>query len=153
MNKKKGLILFSFFDLFVLFGLWLAYDEINQVFTGIANSVDAVSFNNRIGFFIVGIGLPLVHFFGIIIFFWPKLLAKRTSLVNRLLIVLGAVLLASGFFISAYMQTYVERAGYQYCRGASGVSALSKTIVYTKDPEVCSRLTDEKIKKMHLSPK
>lgn len=153
MSKKKAHIILILADIFALLVFWWGYHKISQVFVSVANSADAVSFINRAGIPFVCIAMPMIHLLGIYDYFWPNFLAKRTALVNRSVIILGIVLFAIAFFISSYMKTYVEQAGYQYCRGASGVSALFRTLVYTKDPDVCSRLTNEKRKRLHLPSK
>lgn len=153
MSKKQALILFFFFDLFALCVFWIGYDEIKQVFAGVAHSVDVIKFSNRVGVPFIMIALPVVHVLGLYDYFRPGSLAKKTALINRLVIIIGIVLFAIVIYISTHVKTYVEQADYLYCRGASSASALFKTLVYTKDSEVCDRLTEDKRRRMNLPPR
>ncbi len=145
MSKKKALILFTFCDLLALLALWLGYDVINNVVGGIANSADMVGFNNRVGFLVFGVSLPIVHIFAICDYlFFQKIFAKKAAWVNGAFIILGIVFFASAIFISAYMRTYVERAGYLRCPEADKRMTFSTYLMYTKNYEICSRLVEEK---------
>ncbi len=144
MNKKLALILFSLFDLLFLGGLWIAYHEVNQLFLSINNQTDIIKFGNRIGFFLVGFGIPIVHLAGIIEFFWPTFIKQNMRVLNFSGIILITILISAGFLGSIWMRSQVENAGYVYCRNASGISALAKTLVYTKNLEICEDLVASK---------
>jgi Ni,Fe-hydrogenase I cytochrome b subunit len=67
-------------------------------------------------------------------------------LFNWSALILLIVLFASGFFISARMQTYAERKGYLRCPQADRQLSFSTGLVYTKDAPICRRLVEEKRK-------
>lgn len=146
MSKKKALILFILFDILAMLVFWIGYNEINQVITNIAHSADSVEFNHRVGFFFIGVLVPMAHLLGICEYFWPKVVKKRTVLFNWSALILLIVLFASGFFISARVRTYVERAGYLHCSQADNSMTFSVYLVYTKNDIVCSQLIEEKRK-------
>jgi hypothetical protein len=97
MSKKTALIVLGFINFFALLGLWLGYDVINKIFDGIANSADTISINNRIGFFIFGIGIPIGYVF--IIF-------ARALSVHRQAIIPPPCLSLHPFSAVASMDTY-----------------------------------------------
>jgi hypothetical protein len=140
MNKKQSLILFSIFELLFLAGILILYHEFGRIIQETNNQVDMIKFGNRISFLIVGIVIPIVHLIGIVEYFWPGYIKKNKHLLNLSLIAIGIALLVAGFSGSVWMKSKVENAGYVYCRNASGVSALARTLVYTKDMEICEEL-------------
>jgi hypothetical protein len=147
VSKKKALFVFTVFDLFALLALWLGYNEINKVITGVANFADTVSLNNRIGFFSFGIGIPIGHVLLICDYlFLHRVFAKKPAWGNGAYIIFGVVLFASAIFISAYMRTYVERAGYLHCPKADDRMTFTTYLMYTKNYDICSQLAAEKKK-------
>ncbi|MCP3874046.1 MAG: DUF1240 domain-containing protein [Desulfobacteraceae bacterium] len=110
----------------------------------IFNQVDMISFSNRIGFTIVAVGFPPIHIFTIVDNARPNLFKKYIPIVNKCVIVLVAGLLAAGFISTSWLKSQVENAGYVYCRNASGVSSLAKSLVYTKDIKICEDLVKSK---------
>jgi len=146
MSKKKAHIIILFGDIFSIICLWAGYNLINQVVIDIAHYADAVKFNSKVGFFCFGVGLPMAHLFGIYEHFWPKIVEKKAALINWSAIILLLVLFASGFFISARVRTYVERAGYLHCHPVDQQQTFSTGLVYTKDAAICYRLVEEKRK-------
>jgi hypothetical protein len=144
MKKENALILLTIFDIFSFFVLWLGFHEIHTVVIDISNSSDSVSFINRIGFTFLAVVVPLAHIFMIFEYFHIDKIKKNAHLINKAIYTIFIVLFAASIFISAYLKIYVENAGYHYCSQASGVSALSRTLVYTKDEETCIRLAEEK---------
>lgn len=153
MSKTKAHILFIFGDLLGFFLLWSGYVDICKIVHDSSNSIEAISFSNRIGFFIFGIGILLVHVYLICESLRPRFFSKKIRWVDYVFLIFGIALFVSAIFISISMQNYVEKAGYQYCAGASGVSALAKKLVYTKDEEICQQLTAERRKMLGLPPK
>ena len=153
MNKKLALIVFTFFDALALLIVWLGYSQINQVMIDISNSADTVSYINRTGIPFIGVAVPIFHLIVAFEYFYPGVLQKRASLMNRLTIIFGIVLFVVAISISISFNRYVENSGYQYCSGASGVSALFKTLVYTKDAEICRNVTTERRAALGLPPK
>jgi hypothetical protein len=146
MSKRRVLIFFILFDMLALAAFWLGYDEINQVVIDIAHSADTVEFNNRVGFFFISVLMPMVHLLGIYEYFWPKVIEKRMAWFNWSAFILLIVLFASGFFISARVRTYVERAGYLHCRAADKSMTFCVYLVYTKEAAICRRLVEEEKK-------
>jgi hypothetical protein len=51
------------------------------------------------------------------------------------------------FMISSWMKSHAENSGYIYCRNVSGVSALARTLVYTKSMDICEELVASKQKR------
>ena len=146
MSKKKAHIILILFDIFSIGCLWAGYKLINQVVIEITHSANAIEFNNRIGFFCFGVLMPIVHLFAIYEYFYPKTVEKKIALFNWSALILLIVLFASGFFISARMQTYAERKGYLRCPQADRQLSFSTGLVYTKDAAICRRLVEEKRK-------
>ncbi len=112
----------------------------------ITNQVDSISIGNRDGFFILAIGFPLIYIFIIIEHFRPDFINKYKSFMNQGAIVMVIALLFAGFIGSSWIKSKVENAGYFYCRNASGISALAKTLVYTKNIDICEELVASKRK-------
>ena len=153
MSKKTALIVFTFFDLLALYGLWLGYGEINKIVTGVANCADSVSFNSKIGLSMIAIIIPTAHFYGFCeCFFFQNVLPKIETLVSRAFITLTIVSFAGAIFISFYMQSYVKRAGYVHCSELDEELSFSVHLMYTKDSETCGQLVAEDRKKKGLDP-
>ncbi len=112
--------------------------------TNISKQAEIVEFNSRAGFFIVCIGLPLIHLLVYIENLFPPLSKKVHKIVNLGLVFFVAALLSAGFLASFWLQYRAENAGYIYCRNVSGVSALAKNLIYTKDMEICEALVAAK---------
>lgn len=140
MNKKLAHTIFVFGDIVSIWILFIGYQEIRHTIAEITIYKDIVEFGNRDGFFILGIFLPLVHMLPIMDFIWPEIPKKCSHIVNRGFIIFTIVLIVSGFIVSSWMKSQVENSGYVYCRKASGVSALAKTLVYTKNMEICEEI-------------
>jgi hypothetical protein len=147
MNKKQSLIFFSIFELLFLAGILILYHEFGRIVQETNNQVDLIRFGNRISFLIVGIVIPIVHLLGIIEYFWPNYIKKNKYLLNLSLLAIGITLLVAGFAGSAWIKSKVENAGYIYCRNASGVSALARTLVFTKNMEICEEIVASKQKR------
>lgn len=146
MSKKTALALFTLFDLMGIAILWIGYDSIKEYFYGIDHQVEIIRFSSREGFFTVGILILVAHMLGFIEYFFPELIRKHLKVGNISAIVTLIIFLSSGFYISSWMKSNVENAGYTYCRNASGISALSRTLVYTKNMEICEELVERKRK-------
>jgi hypothetical protein len=80
---------------------------------------------------------------GVIDWFWPEISKKFNAIINRSLVVMVIVLLGTGFFLSSWIEDRVE-SGYVYCRNASGISSLAKTLVYAKDKDICEAIVEPK---------
>ncbi len=141
-NKRLGHIFFLFIDFFSLWLLWVGYNEIKAIITGIHSQADIIRVGSRDGFYVVGIFMPITHFFIMVNSFFPVIEKKYNRLVNQCFIVALITFLAIGFFGSSCIRVSVENAGYTYCRKASGISALARTLVYTKNMALCDELVE-----------
>lgn len=65
---------------------------------------------------------------------------KYKKPVNYSIMGFVVALLVAGFAISSWLQSRAENAGYVHCRYISGVSALAKELVYTKEVQICEDL-------------
>jgi hypothetical protein len=146
MSKKKAHIILILCDILAALLFWLGYEIVNGVATSIVNYADSIEFNSRVGFLFIGVGLPIAHLFVILSYFFPKVIERKNVLFNYSFFILLIVLLASGFFTSARVRTYVERAGYLRCPQAEHQLSFSTGFVYTKDDAICSRLIEEESK-------
>jgi hypothetical protein len=107
-----------------------------------------ISYGNRVGFFMVGIGFPLLHLLVMIEHFRPEVIQKYKRFLNSAVIAMVIILLGAGFVGSAWIQHRVENAGYVNCKKASGSSMLAKSLVYTKDMKICEDLAASKRKNL-----
>jgi hypothetical protein len=146
-NKILGHIFFLFIDLFSLWLLWMGYNEIKEIITGFQNQADVIHVGSRVGFYVVGAFIPATHIFIIVNSFFPVIEKKYSRLVNKCCVVVLITLLATGFFGSSFIRVSVENAGYTYCRNASGISSLARTLVYTKNIDICDELVESKRKR------
>lgn len=146
MNKKLAHTILFFGDLLSFGGLWIGYHIFSQIMLKITNQADIIKYGNRVGFFIVGIGFPLLHILAIMDHFLPEYINKYKRFLNHSAIALVIILLSAGFVSSNWIKTQIEKAGYIYCQNASGVSALAKSLVYTKDMDICDELIESKRK-------
>lgn len=145
MNKQAHII-FLLCDLLGLWLLWFGYSEFQRIPLEISNQVDTIRFSNRIGFAVVGIGFYLLHLIFIVEKLWIDFVKKYIAAANISIVVLVSTLITGGIAGSYWIEAQVERAGYTYCRNASGLSALAKTLVYTKNMSICERLVEEERK-------
>lgn len=143
MNNKLRHLVIIFFDVLCIVFLWIGYDNIKQTLIEINAQVDIIRIGNRDGFFIVGIGFPLLHLLNITGYCWPDFTKKYQRFFNYCVIGLVVVVLAAGFAGSSWLKSRAENAGYVHCRYVSGVSALAKTLVYTKNVMICEDLVEE----------
>jgi hypothetical protein len=143
MNDKLrhiGLLCFDFIGIWLL---WIGYNQISQALMEINNHVDILRFSNRAGFFIVGLGIPLMHLLIASEQLFPdfiKRIERYKKPVNYSIMGFVVALLIAGFAISSWLQSRAENAGYVHCRYVSGVSALAKELVYTKEVQICEDL-------------
>ena len=139
-NKLRNLGILSF-DLLSIGILWMGYDNIKQILMGINDQIDILRFGSRDGFFIVGIIAPLLHVLNLSGYVWPNVIKKYQKILNYSVIGLVVFSLGVGFAGSSWLRYQAENAGYVHCRYISGVSALAKTLVYTKDAELFRELS------------
>lgn len=143
MNNKLRHLGLLCFDIFGIWLLWIGYDQISQTLMELKNQVEIIQFSNRAGFFTVGIGIPLMHLLIVMEQLCPdfiKRIEKYKKPVNYSIMGFVVALLIAGFAISSWLQSRAENAGYVHCRYVSGVSALAKTLVYTKEAQICMDL-------------
>ncbi len=146
MNKKLAHIFFFIFDFLSLIGLWYGYHEFQRILMEINQSAEVIKFSNREGFCILGIGIPMIHSLALADRMWPSLPKKYSGWVNMGLVITVIALFAAGIIGSKWITSQVEKAGYMYCREASGISALSRTVYYTKDTATCDAIVEAKYK-------
>jgi hypothetical protein len=140
MNNKLWHWVIIFFDVLCIVFLWIGYDSIRETLIEINAQGDTIRIGSRDGFFIVGIGFPLLHLLNISGYFLPDFIKKYQKSLNYCVIGLVIALLIAGFAISSWLQSRAENSGYVHCRYVSGVSALAKTLVYTKGVQICEDL-------------
>lgn len=146
MNKKLSHTILISFDLLCFWVLWIGFNSIIDVIIEINNQANIIRLSSRSGFYIVGIGPPLMHFLAVVDYFWSDFQKKYSRLVNQCVVIAVLVLLAAGFLGSSWIKTRVEKAGYICCRNASGISALARTLVYAKNMDICEDLVETKQK-------
>ncbi|MGD8834454.1 MAG: DUF1240 domain-containing protein [Desulfobacteraceae bacterium] len=137
MNKMTSHTILFILDLFCIWGIWFGLNELKLTLSELNNQSEFIRFSNRAGFFVLGFGFPPIHLFTIVDNAKPSLFKKYIPIVNKSVIVLVAGLLVAGFICSSWIKSRVENAGYVYCHKASGVSALAKNLVYTKEMKIC----------------
>lgn len=142
MNKQAHIILIIC-DLFALWGMWFGYGEFQLLQSEIAAQVDTIRFGNRLGFAAVGLAFPILHLAALFGEYWIDYAKKYIVPINISVCVMIALLIVAGAAGSFWVETQVKNAGYVYCWRASGSSAISKTLVYTKDMRICEKLTEE----------
>jgi hypothetical protein len=69
------------------------------------------------------------------------------------IVILLSTLILGGIAGSHWVKSHVENAGYIYCWRASGSGAVSKTLVYTKDMEICEKLVEDDRRRTRTMPK
>ncbi len=141
-NKKIAQTILCFGDLLCIIILWIGFQDLRHFFIEFTNQAEVIKFSSRSGFFTIAALMLIVHIIIIIEHFYPDVIRKRLSVFNRSLVIVFIVFLFSGFYISSWMRSKVENAGYFYCRNASGVSALARTLVYTKNIDICEELAE-----------
>ena len=114
--------------------------EFRRVIMEIDSQADIIKFNNRLGFPIVGLIVPSIHFLALIDRIWPELPKKHSRLVNRGIVIGLIALFTAGFASTLWIKAQVENAGYVHCRKASGDSALIKTLAYSKNINICEEI-------------
>jgi hypothetical protein len=143
MNNTIRHLGLLFFDLLSIVMIYIFFNDFKQTLAEINSQVDIVRFGNRDGFFIVGIGIPLMHLLIVSEQLCPnfiKRIEKYKKPVNYSIMGFVFALFIAGFVISSWLQSRAENAGYVHCRYVSGVSALAKTLVYTKELQICEDL-------------
>jgi hypothetical protein len=144
MSKPKAHLILFLFDIIVILICWIGYHEISRVVDGIAHSAESVEFNNRVGFFFIGVVVPMAHLLSITEHLWPKVVGKKKALINRWAFILFILISACCLSISIGVRAYVERAGYLHCPRADSKMTFCTYLVYTKVDATCARLTSGK---------
>ena len=99
-----------------------------------------IKFGNRFTFLVVGAVIPMLHIWGVAEYLWPTVIKNNTRIISCSLIAGLLILLSAGFAGSVWIKSKVENDGYVYCSAASGVSALAKSLVYTRNMGICEDL-------------
>jgi hypothetical protein len=143
MNNTIRHIGLFFFDLLSIVMIYIFFNDFKQSLAEIKSQIDIVEFGNRDGFFVVGIGIPIMHLLIASEQLFPgfiKRIEKYKKPVNQGIMGFIVALLIAGFALSSWLQSRAEKAGYVHCRYVSGASALAKTLVYTKGAQLCEDL-------------
>jgi hypothetical protein len=146
MNKKLAMTFLILINLFCLWVFWQGYNNIKETVASLHNQLDVIQFSSRAGFFLVVIGAPLICLLVIVEKIRPVFVKKQSGLINKCIVIGIIALFVAGFVGSSGIRSKVENAGYVYCRNASGISALERTLVYTKNMEICEKLVETKRK-------
>lgn len=146
MNKTFAHTILLIGDIFCIWGLWIGYHSLIEVLSEINCQIDIINFGSRDGFFIAAAILPIAHMITIVEFFFPASIKKHLKILNISITIALVFFIISSFYISSWLKFKVENTGYVYCRNASGISALSRTLVYTKNFKICEELVEVKRK-------
>jgi hypothetical protein len=146
INKKLAITYLAFCYFLCLWVFWIGFNEIKEILASLQSHADVIRVGSRAGFFVVGIAFPLICLLIIVDKIWPDFLKKHSKLMSQCVVIGIIALLAAGFIGSSWITARVENAGYTYCRNVSGISALARTLVYTKNMDICEELVEAKIK-------
>jgi hypothetical protein len=146
INKKLAVTYLAALNILFMWVFCFSLDSVKEIFASLQSHADVIRVGSREGFFVVLIGFPIVCLVPIVEKFWPNFLKKHSKLMNQCIVIGTIALLAAGFIGSSWIKTRVENAGYTYCRNASGISALARTLVYTKNMDICEELVEEELK-------
>jgi hypothetical protein len=151
MNKKLAHSIILFFDLLSFVALWYVYHEVHRVLIEITNQANMIELGNRDLFIVVVLIVPFGHIIAIIEHYNSEFIKSYNRVLNYGVIFTIIILFATGLFGSFWIKSRVENAGYMYCRNASGISALARTLVYTKNMDICEELVERKKTKTDLN--
>ena len=146
INKKFAITFLLVINLFCLWVFWIGLSDIKEIIALVQRRADVIRVSSRAGFFVVVIGVPILCLLPVVEKIWTDFVKKHSKFINQIVIVGVVVLLAAGFLGSSWIRTRVKNAGYTYCRNASGISALARTLVYTKNNRICEELVEAKRK-------
>ncbi len=147
LNKKFAITFLLVINLLCLWVFWIGLSDVIEVNALLQGRVDVIRVGSRAGFFVVVIGVPILCLLPVAERFWTDFVKKHGKIITQGAIVGVVALLAAGFLGSFWIRTRVEKAGYNNCRNASGISALSRTLVYTRNTKICEELVEAEIKK------
>jgi hypothetical protein len=146
INKKLAITFLIFCNFLCLWAFWIGFNDIIKILASLQSHADVIRVGSRAGFFVVVIGAPILCLLPIVEKFWPVFLKKHSKLMSQCVVVGIITLFAAGVIGSSWIKARVENSGYTYCRNASGISALARTLVYTKSMDICEELVEAKIK-------
>ena len=146
MNKSLAHTILLIGDILCIWGLWIGYHSLIDVLSEINCQIDIINFGSKDGFFIAAAILPIAHMITIVEYFFPAYIKKHMKILNVSTIIALVFFIITGVYISSWLKFKVENTGYVYCRNASGISALARTLVYTKNIKICEELVEEKRK-------
>jgi hypothetical protein len=147
MNKTLAHTILLIGDILCLWGLWIGYHGLINVLSEVNSQIEIINFGSRDGFFTAAVILPIAHMVAILEYFFPAYIKKHMKIFNISAIIALVIFIFAGFYISSWLKSKVENTGYVYCRNASGVSALARTLVYTKSMDICEELIASKQKR------
>jgi dipeptide/tripeptide permease len=147
INKKLAVTFLIVINFFCFWVFWKGYNEIKEIIALLYSHADVIRVGSRAGFFVVVIGVPIICLLPVVEKIWANFVKKYSKLITKCTIIGVIALLAAGFFGSSWIKARVENAGYTYCRNASGISALARTLVYTKNMDICEELVETKRKR------
>jgi len=147
INKKLAITFLIVINFFCLWVFWEGFNDIKEIIVSLHSHADVIRVGSRAFFFVVVIGVPILCLLPVVEKIWPDFVKEHSRLINQCATIGVIALLAAGFFGSSWIKTRVENAGYTFCRNASGISALARTLVYTKNIDICEELVETKRKR------
>lgn len=144
INKKFAITFLLAINLFCLWVFWIGLSDMKEIIALSQRRADVIHIGSRAGFFVVVIGVPILCLLPVVEKIWTDFVKKHSKFITQSVIVGVVTLLTAGFLGSSWIRTRVENAGYTYCRNASGISALARTLVYTKNMDICDELVESK---------
>jgi hypothetical protein len=146
INKKLAITFLVAINFFCLWASWIEFNDIKEIIASLQSHADVIRVGSRAGFFVVGIGVPILCLLPVVEKIWPAFLKKHSKMMSQCVVIGIIALLAAGVIGSSWIKARVENTGYTYCRNVSGISALARTLVYTKNMDICEELVEAKIK-------
>ena len=143
-NKILAHIFLFVCDVGSVWLLWYGYHDIKEIVLGIQIQADTIRVFSRAGFYAAGLFVILGHIYTIAISIWPVIEEKYKEKSELCAVTLIIAFFVVGFGGSAIIKSQVVDAGYLFCRNASGISALARTLVYTKTMDICEEETQKK---------
>ncbi len=147
MNKALAHTILLIGDILCIWGLWIGYHSLINVLFEINCQIDIINFGSRDGLFTAAAILPIGHMVAIVEYFFPAYIKKHMKIFNISAIIALVFFIFTGIYVSSWLKYKVENTGYIYCRNASGVSALARKLVYTRNIDICEELVASKQKR------
>jgi hypothetical protein len=143
MTKLQGHIVVGIFDIAAIGFLYWLYVSHVELTNALANQANIVSFNNRIYFLGAAVLIPLVHVIAVLEAIKPQVLTKRIKTgINYFLVGTLVIFLVLPFVLTHRIESMLAKRSYYYCDEASFHGTVSNTLVYVKNPQMCSKDID-----------